>query len=181
MQPEDQIRFIENRRWFNQFFSDVHHLILEIHQTLASELGYKIGNRGWYYEKSNSQPRLPPYWLTGIAETDFALQIYLVLDTAMLEAHPLFTPDLSLVFLKHDRSDRSLWIEEGLPVVKNSGITCQVHQGRYMSGEIRRDAGQSTKYQAFQVPLSVFTEGKDIHQAILDHVVAVLKELPGWE
>lgn len=99
----------------------------------------------------------------------------------MLEGHPLFTPDLSLVFIKHDRSDRSLWIEEGLPVVKNSGITCQVHQGKYMIGEMIRGAVQPTKYQAFQVPLSVFTEGKDIHQAILDEVVVVLKELPDWK
>lgn len=181
MLPEDQIRFEENRKWFNLFFNDVRQLILEIHETLASELGFKNANRGWYYEKSNHVPSLPPYWLIATSETGFALQIFLILDTNIILDHPLFTNDLSIIFIKHDRSDRSLHPNHyGRQVLKNTEITYKIFENKYMSGEIISNTPK-TKYQGFQVPLHVFTEGKDIHQVILDEVVSVMKELPEWE
>jgi hypothetical protein len=181
MMPEEQVRYQENRQWFNQFFNDVRQLIIEIHQTLAGELGFKNSNRGWYYEKSNHVPSLPPYWLIATAETGFALQIYVILDTTYISPHPLFTPDLSLIFIKHDRSDRTLYSDEyGKKVLKNNGITHHIVQNIYMSGDILRSEPPHTKYHAFQVPLSAFTTGRDIHQAILDEIVSVIRELPDW-
>jgi hypothetical protein len=182
MLPEDQIRFLENFHWFNLFFRDVRQLIDEIHNTLKSELGFRILNRGWYYGKSNHMPSLPPYWLRASSEVGFALQIFLVLDTSMLEAHPFFTNDLSLIFVKHDRSDRLLYPDDyGLRVIKNKDITHNIFEHKHISGEIIRSQGVSNKYQAFQVPLSAFTVGKDIHQVIMDEIVSVFKELPSWE
>ena len=181
MLPEDKIRFQENFQWFNQYFQDIRQLVKDIYETLVRELGYNAGNKGWYYPKSNYIPSLPPYWVIASGEKGFTLQIYLIQDTSLLSTHPLFTDDISLIFVKHDRSDKVLWIEEfGMRVIKNSGIKYNIINNKYISGEIVSNT-PSTKYQAFQVPISAFTEGKDIHQVILDEVVSVLKELPNWE
>lgn len=180
MLPEDQIRFQENRQWFNNFYRDIRQLVVEIHATLTSELGYRIAKRGWYYPKSVHVPSIPRYWLIACGEMGFALQIYLILDTDILSSHPLFTPDLSLIFVKHDRTDRILNDDHyGLRVINNSGISYNIVENKYIIGEITMNSPH-TKYQAFQVSLNVFTAGNDIHQAILDKVVTPLKELPSW-
>lgn len=41
MLQEDQIRFQENRQWFNNFYNDIRQLIIEIHSTLAGELNLR--------------------------------------------------------------------------------------------------------------------------------------------
>ena len=181
MKSEDKNRYYENYKWFNQFFGDLRQLFISIHKMLANELSYKIGSRGWYYEKSNHQPSIPQYWVTGISESGFALQTFVVLDPSILEATPLFENELSLVFVKHAQSDKPLYITEfGLRVLKNSQITHMVEHKKYVSGEILQ-GDHSTPFHAFQVPLSAFTEGNNIQQTINDEVISVLREMPGWE
>ena len=41
MLQEDQIRFQENRQWFNNLYNDIRQLIIEIHSTLAGELNLR--------------------------------------------------------------------------------------------------------------------------------------------
>jgi len=181
MPQDDQFRYYENYLWFNQFFGDLRQLLTSIHSALKNELSYKILNRGWYYEKSNHQPSLPPYWMTGISETGFALQSFVVLDPSILEAQPAFDNELSLVFVKHAQKDKPLWINEyGLKVLRNDQITQRYDDERYISGELL-NGEEKIPYHAFQVPLHIFTTGGDAQRAIQDEVIFVLREMPGWE
>jgi hypothetical protein len=182
MGPEDKERFLENYRWFNKFFQDVRQLVHNVHDVLAAELGYTLNTRSWYYEKSLHIPSLPSYWLNGVSEDGFALQTFVILDTSLLEAHPVFAEELSLVFVKHNRSDKYLHaIDYGLRVVKSSGITYQTKQEKFISGEIPEGEESSALYHAFQVPLGAFTAGQDINQVIREEIVAVLREMREWD
>jgi len=182
MTPEDKERFTENFDWFNQFFQDMRQLLKNIHKALKNELSYTIAHRGWYYEKSKSQPSLPPYWVTAISEDGFALQIFLILDISLLENNPYFINELSLVLVKHSRSDKSGYFNDyGMRVVQNKEIIIRREQNKFASGEISRSEGTQTKFQAFQVPLSAFTNGKEFQNVIQEKIVAVLRDMPVWE
>ena len=157
--------------------------MINIHKALKNELSYTIANRGWYYYKPDNEPAIPPYWVTGISEDGFALQIFLILDVSLLDKHPNFTKELSLVLVKHSRSDKSGYFNDyGMRVVvQNSRIINRREHNKFISGEISRSKGTATKFQAFQVPLSAFTNSKEIQNVIQDEIVAVLRDMPGWE
>jgi len=152
-----------------------------ISSSLVSDFSLDSKNVGWYYSKLNSQPTIPPYYVTAISNKSYVIQIYAVIDITLMQDQPAFTKQPSLVIVKHSRADRGLYLEEyGLRIIKNKGITQIRKNEKVISGEILAGEGKGTQYYAFQVTLDHFAAGNDISTAIQTEIVNVLRELPDW-
>jgi len=162
MNTSDKERFQANYLWFNQFFDDLQQLLEKILKALINEFSWESDSRAWYYGKALYKPSIPPYYVTALSGGTFAVQIYAVFDTAILENQPYFTNDPSLVIVKHSRADRVLWLDNyGMRIIENRHITQTLFNENVITGEFLAGEGEGAQYYAFQIPLSVFTSGGD--------------------
>ena len=181
MNTDDKGRFRANYLWFNQFFDDLQQLLETISKACVSTFGWETDNKNWYYGKANYKPSLPPYYVTALSGGTFAVQIYAVLDTTILENQPAFKDELSLVIVKHSRADRVLWMDNyGLRIMGKRDITQARFIEKVITGEFLAGEGQGANYYAFQVPLDVFTSGIETNAIIQTEILDVLAELPDW-
>jgi len=182
MNTSDKERFRANYLWFNRFFDDLQQLLETISKSLVNAFSWETDSKYWYYEKLRYKPAIPPYYMTALDGGTFAVQIYTVLDTTILEDQPAFENELSLVIVKHSRSDRVLYLNDyGLRIIQNKQITQTWLNKKVITGKILAGEGQGTQYCAFQVPLEVFSVGSDTDGMIQTEIVDVLRDLPDWE
>jgi len=179
MNTQDMERFLSNIQWFNDFFDGVRHLFETITKILVSK-SLAISRVGWYYEKSNHVPKIPPYYEMELKGNNFALQLFAVFDPQLLTNNQqAFNSEPSIVIVKHSREDRPGWVADyGLRVIKKDRITQEVFGENVIMGKMVGGDANGTQYFAFQVPFEVFGAGQDINLAIEQHIVSVLQALP---
>jgi hypothetical protein len=178
MDKTDQERFLQNVGWFNQFFDDLRLLFEKIAKALSNEFTPPEQN-GYYYPKSNAQPSIPAYYLTGMGWKPFAVQVFAILDPTLLENNPNFEFKPSLIVLKHSRGDGYLWVQDlGLQVIRNDQIELTERDGGVISGKTK--GNEPTSFHAFQILFNEFTRGQDVEQVIQEAVVEVMRELRDW-
>jgi hypothetical protein len=180
MNTQDKERLIANITWFNEFFSDLKALFEMIAKSLSAEFP-ELAEQGFYYPKSNDRLSIPPYFIIGLGDQSFAIQVFLLLDITMVEDQPAFAPEPSLIVVKHSRGDKYLWADNyGIRVMRNSQIKVTT-QGQVLSGEIAGGEGKGTRFHAFQVFLDPFVESGDTNEAIQTEIVGKLRALPDWQ
>lgn len=124
MEPKDKQLFVDNFQWFNRFFDDLKTLFDKIAEALADEyeLSEKRDWQGYYYYKPDSHPSIPRYYMTGLRVKTFSVQVFGILEPSLFKNNPDFTPEPSLVVVKHSRSDRSVWTKNfGLRFIRKPG------------------------------------------------------------
>jgi hypothetical protein len=179
MDASDKERFQANYIWFNQFFKDLQQLLEAISKALINQFGWETNSKNWYYEKSNYQPSIPGYYMTALGGSRIAVQLYAVLDTMLLQDHPTFKNEPSLIVIVHSRPDRVLWTDYyGLRVIENKQVTQVQHNEKVITGEILTGDGKGTQYFSFQVTLDAFRIGNEINKVIQEEIVDILRGLP---
>ena len=179
MKTNEKELFLNNVAWFNQFFSDLKQLFEKIIKQTSYEFSH--GTQSFYYPKSRYTPSIPPYYFSGVGGKGYALQVFAIIDPAMLRKHQVFTNEPCLIILKHSRSDRVSFVEDyGLRIFADNQIDHAVESDGVISGTILAGEGKGTQFYGFQVSLDAFIEGKNINEVIQKEVIDVLKEAPEW-
>ena len=174
MNEMDFERFEANRLWFNSFFEDMKSIFDLLAETLVGKSD-SLTNVGYYYPKQQFVPGLPPYYMVGVGGAEHAVQVYAIVDGSVLRNQDRFMPQPSLIVVRHSRGDRYLYIKDfGLRIIQNDRIRYS-HDGK--SDIIQGSIGDSVKFQAFQVPLSEFSTGTAVDQAISANIIDVLQSL----
>lgn len=181
MDDSSNERFRANYLWFNKFFSDLKQLLEMISGSLGKTLSLKPNSTPWYYEKSNYQPGIPPYYLTSLRGENCIVQIYAVVDSTIIDAQPAFKNELSLIIVKHSRPEKDGVRDYGLRIFKGDQITQTFLDDKVITGQFLAGVGQGASYYAFQVPLDLFAAGADIDAVIQKEIVEVMSQLPDWE
>ena len=181
MDASDKEKFQDNYIWFNQFFKDLQQLLEAISKALVNEFGWEMNSKNWYYEKSNYQPTIPRYYMTALGSSKIAIQLYAILDTMLVQDHPAYENEPSLIVVVLSRPDRVLWPNDyGLNVISNDQVTQVRYNEKVIAGEIRGGEGKGTQYASFQVKLDAFIIGNEINKVIQKEIVDVLHDLPDW-
>ena len=146
---DNQTRLVDNIQWFNQFFNDVYRLFQRIAAALLKEMA--LPDSGFYYARPNNLPQIPPYYVVGIGGDDtFAVQVFLILNTALLENQPAFKPEVSFIVVKHPAGGDYLRLQgygervlanqiEQASIIESAGAT-QILSGRIGQAETKRHA-----------------------------------------
>lgn len=178
MQNEDQQKFVENLAWFNQFFDGLYQLFEKAAKLLSGN-DWPDKRPLYYYPRSNFKPAIPPYYMMGIGLSGYAIQIFAILDPSLINSRSGFKTEISLIVVKHSREDKFGYVDEyGLNVIQHRSIQSASHKNNLFSGMILK---HNTYFHAFQVPLDVFTEGRNMDNVIQAQIVEPTLQLLDWE
>lgn len=170
---------VANVEWFNHFFEGLRYLVDATSEVLADELGLKQGS--FYYPKSNHQPSLPDYWMHGMYDDNYALQIFFVLQPGILE-HPRFKREPSFILVKHGSPNDSLSPSAyGLRVMSNDGLRLVIDEVGRLSGSFVQQEADGVGFAAAQVLMDAFMENGDAKDAVRSQFLSAVRglELPG--
>ena len=174
MDTNDLDTYKANLVWFNRFFQDIKQLLDKIADQLSP--GFSQVGTSYYYPKFNYSPSIPPYLLMALGGENTALQIYALLDIEIIGNKEYFLPEPSLVIIKHSDKDKGLYPDDyGLKVINSSMDFLEI-EGGAISGSIPGKDGVS--FQAFQVPLGLFTSDQRAQDIIQERIVNVIHRLP---
>ena len=174
MDTNDLERYKTNLDWFNRFFQDIKQLLDKIADQLSPE--YKQVGTTYYYPKYNFVPSIPAYHLMGLGGENTALQIFAILDTEIIGNKDYFVPEPSLIIINHSDKDKFLYPGDyGLKVIHSSERFSEVEDGVIFGLIPGKD---EVRFQAFQVPLGLFTIGQKVEDIIQERIVNVIRRLP---
>lgn len=178
---DEKRRLLDNTRWYNEFFDDLHQLLAKTATMLTGE--YDRSKKMFYYPKSRDKPNIPSYYMMGLGGAS-SIQLYVVLDPQSLEDQPAFLPEPSFVVIKYSRGDRYGYVDDyGKRVLSHSGVeyaTADVGGKKILSGEFLAGEGKGAKFHAFQVLLDPFIAQQDLSKVIEDEIVSVIRRLPAF-
>jgi hypothetical protein len=178
----DTTQLAQSIEWFNLFFDDLQRLLQRIATAVSKE--FNLPEKKTYYPKPADWPSIPSYCLMGIGGKDsFAVQIYAVLNPALLENNLAFDHEVSFIVVEHPDGENYLRPDGyGMRVIYNqieqSAIENLAAGSQFLSGRIGSGKRNGTPFRAFQVPLEAFVAGQDINAAIQTRIIDVLKQLP---
>ena len=174
MDANDLNRYTANYYWFNRFLQDVKQLLDKVAENLSPDYS-QIGTT-FYYPKFNYYPSIPPYLLMAMGNDKAALQIFAVLNPEEIGNKECFLPEPSLFIIKHSDKDKGLYPDEyGLKVINSSMEFVEIEKG-VIAGSI--PGKDRTSFQAFQIPLDLFTADKKTEDIIQERIVKVINRLP---
>ena len=174
MDTNDLDTYKANFVWFNRFFQDIKQLLDKIADQLSPEFS-QVGT-SYYYPKSNYAPSIPAYHLMGLGSENTALQIFALLDPEIIGNKEYFVPEPSLFMVRHSDKDKILYPSDyGLKVIHSSEVFPEIEDG-VIFGLI--PGTDEVNFQAFQVPLRLFTAGTRPGDIIQERIVDVINNLP---
>ena len=175
MEKDIAENFFNNVEWFNNFFSDIGQIFKTLSDKIKKE--FKLDQELQYYSKLMHQPSIPDYYCLLIGGNN-SVQIFVNLTRDLLENHPYFVnePSIIVVIHKHPRYD---WVDDlGLNVLKNHNININRSKAGINSGEIKFKSSEDTlPFKAFQVRLDHFKSGENLEEIIDKNVISKLKDL----
>lgn len=171
MNAQDQKTFYANVEWFNDFFTDLHNLFKKVAKHLEQPFG--LTDVGFYYEKSNFTPGIPPYYVMALGnKKDLAVQVFAVLDPEVLDRQGrLLFAEPSFVFVAHAEGSKGMYFDDyGLSVMGGRQIRVDEPAERGAFTGSLRVSGKDIPFSAFQILLGKFGEAKTLN-SVLDALV----------
>ena len=175
MDTNDLDKYKANLDWFNLFFQDIKQLLDRIADRLAPD--FAQAGTSFYYPKSNYSPSIPSYLLMGLGGESTALQIFAAIDPEIIGNNKYFKPEPSLFIINHSEKEKYLYVAGyGLNVIQNKSEDFDEIEDGVISGRI--PGNEEVHFQAFQVPLSLFTTDRKVDEIIHERIVNVIYRLP---
>ena len=176
MDTNDLETYKANLVWFNRFFQDIKQLLDKIADLLSPEFS-QVGT-SFYYPKFNYSPSIPPYLLMALAGKNATLQIFALLNPEIIGNMEYFLPEPSLFIIKHSDKDKGLYPDDyGLKVIHYPEVFPEIENGVIFGLVPGKD---EVHFQAFQVPLGLFTIDQKAEDIIQKRIVNILEGLPDF-
>jgi len=171
--------FFSNVEWFNNFFSDIGEIFNTFKQKIKKEFG--LEKELQYYQKSMYQPSIPNYYCL-LMGGKFSIQIFVNLTKELIENHPHFVNEPSIIVIKHHHP-RYDWVDElGLKVITNQSTEELGYEEKIFKGKIKfKNTEETVPFSAFQVSLEHFKKGVNLEEIIEDVVIRKIKEIEDSE
>ena len=171
--------FFGNVEWFNNFFSDIGEIFNTLKKKIKKEFGLEKDLQ--YYQKSMYQPSIPNYYCLLLGDK-YSIQIFVNLTKELMENHPYFVNEPSLIVVKHNYP-RYDWAEDyGLKVLTGQDIEEPAFEEKTFKGKIGfKNTEETIPFSAFQVSLEHFKKGVNLEEIVEDFIINKIQEIEDSE